>query len=119
MLNALDTHLQNHRQVKLVVETDITARKQPGAPRARVQPSESISTLIGDVAHDFNNVLNSILMSASLLQMGRPEQEQHHLLRVIQASAERGAAMVKGLLALADQADGPTDPCLERFLRAG
>ena len=60
---------------------------------------EHIATLPRDIAHDFNNVLNSILMSAKLLQMGRPEEEQQHLLKVLEASAQRGAEMVKGLLA--------------------
>jgi signal transduction histidine kinase len=59
---------------------------------------ERIGTLPGDIAHEFNNLLNSILMSAKLLQMGRPQDEQQHLLKVLEASARRGAEMVKGLM---------------------
>jgi len=54
--------------------------------------------LIG-IAHDFNNLLNPILMSVRLLQMNRPEDERQRLMKVLQASAERGAEMVKGFLA--------------------
>jgi signal transduction histidine kinase len=54
--------------------------------------------LIG-IAHDFNNLLNPILMSVRLLQMNRPEDERQRLLKILQASAERGAEMVKRLLA--------------------
>ena len=119
MPTTLDAHYQSPRQAERVADLDVTTTKEPEAPRSPVQPPESNGPLIGGIAHDFNNVLNSILMSARLLQMGRPELEKHRLLKIIQASAERGAAMVKGLLALADQADRPTDPCLDRFLRAG
>ena len=65
----------------------------------KAQPLARIGTLPRDVAHEFNNVLNSILMSAKLLQMGRPKDEQQHLLKVLVGSAQRGAEMVKGLLA--------------------
>jgi signal transduction histidine kinase len=51
------------------------------------------------MAHEFNNLLNSILMSARLLQANRPQDEQQRLLKVVQASAQRGAEIVKGLLA--------------------
>jgi two-component system cell cycle sensor histidine kinase/response regulator CckA len=60
---------------------------------------ERIGTLTRDIPHEFNNLLNSILMSAKLLQMGRPQDDQQHLLKVLEASARRGAEMVKELLA--------------------
>jgi signal transduction histidine kinase len=63
------------------------------------QRLERIGTLPGDIAHAFNNLLNSILMSAKLLQMRRPEDEQERLLKVLESSARRGAEMVNGLLA--------------------
>jgi signal transduction histidine kinase len=64
----------------------------------KAQRPERSATLTGDTAHEFNNLLNSILMSAKLLQMGRPQDEQQHLLKVLEASAQRGAEMVKELL---------------------
>jgi signal transduction histidine kinase len=57
-----------------------------------------MGALTGDIAHEFNNLLNSILMSARLLQANRPQDEQQRLLKVVQASALRGAEIVKGLL---------------------
>ena len=65
----------------------------------KAQRLERIGTSTRDIAHEFNNLLNSIWMSAKLLQMGRPENEQQHLLKVLEASAQRGAEMVKELLA--------------------
>jgi two-component system, cell cycle sensor histidine kinase and response regulator CckA len=64
----------------------------------KAQRPERVGTSTRDIAHEFNNVLNSILMSAKLLRMGRPADEQQHLLKVLEASAQRGAEMVKGLL---------------------
>ena len=96
---------QGRPQAKLVVNTDITARKKLEAQFLRAQRLESIGTLAGGIAHDFNNLLNPILMSIKLLQMSRPEDEREHLLKVLQASAERGAEMVKGLLTFAGSAD--------------
>jgi two-component system, cell cycle sensor histidine kinase and response regulator CckA len=105
---------QGHPQSKLVVNTDVTARRKLEAQLLRAQRLESIGTLTGGIAHDFNNLLNPILMSAKLLQSDRPEDERRHLLKILQASAERGATMVKGLLAFAGGADRQTEtlnPC--------
>jgi len=96
---------QGHPQAKLVVNTDITARKKWEVQLLRAQRLESIGTLAGGIAHDFNNLLNPILMAVRLLQMGMPEADQQRLLKVLQASAERGAEMVKGLLTFAGGAD--------------
>ena len=96
---------QGHPQSRLVVNTDVTARRKLEAQFLRAQRLESIGTLTGGIAHDFNNLLNPILMSARLLQTDRPEDERQHLLKVLQASAERGAKTVKGLLAFAGGAD--------------
>jgi PAS domain S-box-containing protein len=96
---------QGHPQAKLAVNTDVTARKHLEAQLLRAQRLESIGTLTGGIAHDFNNLLNPILMSVKLLQMDRPKDEQQHLLKVLQASAERGAETVKRLLAIAGGAD--------------
>jgi two-component system, cell cycle sensor histidine kinase and response regulator CckA len=65
----------------------------------KARQAKYIDTLTRDTAHAFNNVLNSILMSTKLLQTGRPEHEQQHLFQVLEASAQRGAEVVKRLLA--------------------
>src|SRR5262249_9567356 len=96
---------QGHPKAKLVVNTDISARKKLAAQLLRAQRLESIGTLTGGIAHDFNNLLNPILMSVKLLQMDRPGEEQQHLLKILKASAERGAEMVKTLLAMAGGGD--------------
>ena len=89
---------------QLLIHLDITARKQEEARQRRSQCMDSIGTLAGGVAHDLNNVLTPILMSAKLLKHGSTNQER--LLDVIATSAERGGQMLNRLLAFAGGEQG-------------
>jgi signal transduction histidine kinase/CheY-like chemotaxis protein len=80
---------------------EIAERERLQAQLLRSQRLESIGILAGGIAHDFNNLLTPILMAVKLLKQDRPEDERHLLLRTLQASAERGAGMVRQLLAFA------------------
>ena len=84
---------------QLILHFDITARKRDENHKRRSQRLESIGTLAGGIAHDLNNVLTPILMSAKLLKRGGDHQER--LLEVIVASAERGGKMIRKLLSFA------------------
>jgi PAS domain S-box-containing protein len=68
------------------------------------QKLESIGTLAGGIAHDFNNILNIIKGYASLLrQRGRRDDEVTESLEVIDETIERGASIVRQLLAVAKE----------------
>lgn len=84
---------------KLVILSDVTDRRREEAKERRSQRLESVGTLAGGVAHDLNNVLTPILMSAKLMKRGSKNAER--LLDTIILSAERGAKMIKKLLAFA------------------
>lgn len=84
---------------QLILNIDVTERKQDEAVERRSQRLESIGTLAGGIAHDLNNVLTPILMSAKLVKRG--SQNQARLLDTIVLSAERGGRMLKKLLAFA------------------
>lgn len=58
---------------------------------------EVIGTLASGVAHDFNNLLSTIIMSVSLLKYLTQDTDILERLQVIQASAEKGAAITKAL----------------------
>jgi PAS domain S-box-containing protein len=91
----------------LVVNTDITERKQLEAQFLRTQRLDSIGTLASGIAHDLNNVLAPILMSAQLLLQNQlPEQKKPDLLKTIESSAKRGAALVKQILSFARGVEG-------------
>lgn len=83
----------------LAIENDVTDRKERERQALRAQRLESIGTLAGGIAHDLNNMLTPILMSAKLLRKERPPAERDGLIDNILASAERGAEMIRQLLA--------------------
>jgi two-component system, cell cycle sensor histidine kinase and response regulator CckA len=85
----------------LVVNTDMTEKLKLEAQLLRKQRLESVGVLAGGVAHDFNNLLTPILVATKLLREGQIGAERDNLLSVLQASAERGAEMIRRLLAFA------------------
>ncbi len=68
----------------------------------QVQKIESIGALTSGIAHDFNNVLAAILACASYVkQQTDPASPTYRYLEATEASAHRGAALTKQLLAFA------------------
>lgn len=90
----------------LVVNTDITEKKQLEAQFLRTQRMESLGTLAGGIAHDLNNVLAPILMSVQLLQMDALSERNQRLLKTMEANIKRGAALVKQVLSFARGYEG-------------
>jgi two-component system cell cycle sensor histidine kinase/response regulator CckA len=86
------------------VAMDIEARRQLQERVERTSRVESIGRLAGGVAHDFNNLLTAILGFGELAQSAlEPGSGPHaHLERMLEA-AQRGAALVRQLLAFARQ----------------
>ena len=83
---------------------DITERVRDETKERRNQRLESMGTLTGGIAHDLNNVLTPIVMSAKLLKRGSKTPER--LVDNIITSADRGGRMIKKLLAFAGGGDG-------------
>ena len=91
----------------LVVNTDITQKKQLEASFLRAQRMESLGTLAGGIAHDLNNVLTPIIASAQLLLQAKlNDEKRHRLLTTIETSAKRGAALVKQVLSFSRGVEG-------------
>jgi PAS domain S-box-containing protein len=85
---------------------DITEKKAFERQMMRNQRIESIGSLAGGIAHDLNNALTPILMTVELLRMTYNEPGAQRMLDVLQASAERGAEMVKQVLTFARGIEG-------------
>ncbi len=94
----------------LCIDIDITDRRKREQAARRSQRLESIGTLAGGIAHDLNNVLTPILMGAKLLSSGRELKNRQGLLDTMVASAERGADLVKQVLAFAGGIRGERSP---------
>lgn len=90
-----------HVKGYLCIDIDITDRIKRERAARRSQRLESIGTLAGGIAHDLNNVLTPILMGAKLLASGRASKNAQGLLDTMVASAQRGADLIKQLLAFA------------------
>jgi two-component system, cell cycle sensor histidine kinase and response regulator CckA len=90
----------------LVIDTDITERKELERRFLRAQRMESIGTLAGGIAHDLNNMLAPVLMSIELLKDNPPEPERREILSTIEASTRRGAEMVRQVLTFARGVEG-------------
>ena len=90
----------------LVINTDLTERKQLETQFLRTQRLESIGTLASGIAHDLNNILSPILMSATVLRRSSMAPDAEKLLNIIESSAERGAGIVKQVLTFARGVEG-------------
>lgn len=100
----------------LIVNTDMTEKMMFESQLLRTQRLESVGILAGGVAHDFNNLLTPILMAVKLLREDRPENERQNLLSTLQASAERGAEMVRKLLSFAGGGETSMNPVELRYV---
>ncbi|MCC5638866.1 response regulator [Nostoc sp. CHAB 5844] len=90
----------------LVVNTDITQKQQLEAQFLRAQRLESIGTLASGIAHDLNNVLAPILMTAQLLESQLQDERSRRLLPILTANAKRGAHLVKQVLSFTRGMEG-------------
>jgi PAS domain S-box-containing protein len=63
----------------------------------RVERLASVVTLVGGVAHELNNPLNSVLNFAQLLAMDEPDPERREDLDTIRREAERMARVISDL----------------------
>jgi PAS domain S-box-containing protein len=83
---------------------DITEVKSLESHLRQAQKMESVGRLAGGVAHDFNNILTTLIGYASLMQM---KMDSSHPLRAyvgqIISAADKATDLVRGLLAFSRQ----------------
>ncbi|MDI6804537.1 MAG: PAS domain S-box protein [Bacteroidota bacterium] len=85
----------------LIVNTDITERKNIEAQYFRAQRLESIGILASGIAHDLNNVLAPILTSIQSLKKRNMSESDGIILNTLEACTKRGAAVVNQVLMFA------------------
>lgn len=89
-----------------IVDEDITELKKLEQQFLRVQRLESIGTLAGGIAHDLNNILGPIMMATAILRRENVDPKTLKLLDTVEASAKRGADMIKQVLTFARGVEG-------------
>ncbi|MEG4531891.1 PAS domain S-box protein [Microcoleus sp. D2_18a_D3] len=92
----------------LVVNSDISEKKQLEKQFYHAQRLESLGTLASGIAHDFNNILTPILGASQLLplKITNMNEPTERLLKLLSGSAKRGADLVKQILLFSRTSDG-------------
>ncbi|MBW4631374.1 MAG: PAS domain S-box protein [Iphinoe sp. HA4291-MV1] len=90
----------------LVIDTDITQKKQLEKQFLRSQRMENIGTLTSGIAHDLNNLLSPILMSVQMLKAKCYDEQSRQMLAIIEKNAKHGANLVKQVLSFARGIEG-------------
>ncbi|MBE7503499.1 MAG: PAS domain S-box protein [Verrucomicrobiales bacterium] len=85
----------------VAVKEDTTERKQLESQFLRAQRLEALGALASGIAHDLNNILAPILMTASLLRESALPAENRAMLGTIESCAQRGADIIRQLLTFA------------------
>ncbi len=85
----------------VAIKQDITEKKLLEAKFLRAQRLEGLGALAGGVAHDLNNVLAPILMASEILQTQTTDPRTRNLLGMIESNSQRGAGMIRQILAFA------------------
>jgi PAS domain S-box-containing protein len=94
------------RRCLIGMGTDITEKKKLQEQFLRAQRLEGIGMLAAGIAHDLNNVLTPILMAGPMLRVRATDPVDQRLLQTLEHSAERGAALVRQILAFAHGTTG-------------
>jgi PAS domain S-box-containing protein len=93
------------------VVRDITEKKKLEQKIMQAQKIDSIGNLAGGVAHDFNNILASILGSASIMHRRMKEEDKWFpFVEIIETAAKRGAALTRQLLTFARRSNVEIHP---------
>ena len=77
----------------LIINTDITEQKHIEAQHLRSQRLDSVARLAGGIAHDLNNILAPMILSAQMLREEHGNAA-HPLLNSLESSAQRAADVI-------------------------
>ena len=102
----------------LVVNTDITQKKQIEQQFYRTHRLESLGTLASGIAHDLNNIFTPIFGVAQLLplKLSELDEETRELLAMLTDTSNRGAQMVQQILTFARGVQGKPIPLQVDYL---
>ena len=85
---------------------NVTEKKALERQVLRGQRLESLGALAGGIAHDLNNILSPISMSASMLRNQSTQPKVLEMANSIETSAKRGAEIVRQVLTFARGVEG-------------
>ncbi len=94
----LQTDRDGENQSILIINTDITDKKNIETQLLRSQRLDSLGKLASGIAHDLNNVLTPITVSIELLLRKVNDEGIVKILKNLESGAERGKEIVKQVL---------------------
>lgn len=92
---------EGKRKSILLINTDITQRRNLELQFHRAQRLESIGMLASGIAHDLNNVLAPMMMAIPMLRDKESDPSKQRLLDMLERSAQRGKGLVQQVLSFA------------------
>lgn len=90
----------------VAIKRDVTELRTMQRQMARGQRMESIGALAAGIAHDLNNVLTPILMTADLLMLQERSADDVSSIAMVRQAALRGGDIVRQVLAFARGVEG-------------
>ena len=90
----------------LVVNTDITEKKQLESQLLRSQRLESIGTLASGLAHDLNTVLAPIMMAVQFIKDNTEDDGLKTCFQTLETCSRRGADIIRQVLMFARGVEG-------------
>ena len=106
------TNLRLSNDTHVGIGIDLTERKRLETQLRRAQKMETVGTLAGGVAHDFNNIIHSVKAYLEIIEAELPEDHDvQPLLSRVQGGVNRSEGLVEKLLTFSRQ-DTTIEPVL-------
>ena len=90
----------------LIINTDVTEKRQIESLLLRTQRLDSIGALAGGIAHDLNNCLTPVLIGLNVLEAEVTSEAGRKMLKVMHSCTRRSADMVRRILLFARGVSG-------------
>ncbi|HSY18746.1 MAG TPA: ATP-binding protein [Candidatus Acidoferrales bacterium] len=90
----------------LIVNADVTEKKQLESQLLRGQRLESIGTLASGLAHDLNNVLAPIMMAVQFIKDNAEDEGMKACFQTLETCSRRGADIIRQVLMFARGVEG-------------
>jgi two-component system cell cycle sensor histidine kinase/response regulator CckA len=107
---------ERRKKFELELQRSAAREKEMEARFLRMQRMESIGALVSGIAHDLNNALAPVLMGCGFLHSIPLNGEAQQIVSTMEASARRGADMLRHVLAFARGVESKKSPVQLRLL---